>query len=635
MTDNKVKDVIWWEPSVAGEVIDHRKLLELSRSVDAAHATRRAMNVHHLRLYADRDLPGSYGASWRRDSLSSRVGMFAAARQKPKLSVNVVRNMVNAATSMICRSRPRPQFLTSGGDFDLQQKAKRRTQFSDAILHAENTYTLGAKAVQHAHCLGTGAVKILRDYDAKKVRHEVAFIGELLVDETEGVNGTPRNYFHVRAVDRLVAKATYGNMPDFDESAIDRAQPANALSGRGDTTDQILIVEGWHLPSSEGAGDGRYGVITDAGTLFATEYKWQSPPFAFYRWEDDPLGFYGTGIPSELAGVQYEINETIRNIQANWWAGGNLKVLVERGSKVVKAHLNNDLRGTIVEYTGRPPVWMTTDAVSGGLVQYLQMLIDYAYQVTGISQLSAQQQTPAASMSGRARLVHENSESLRFLPAQRRHEQFYLDIARRTMEAAADLYEEVGDFEVIYPGKEFLDPIKYSEIAAGDDVYDIQCYPTSILPATPAGKLDFVEALEARGYIDKTQATKLLEFPDLRREMDLDLASVDVIDFRLSQIMLGKEYIPPTPEMDLMLALKRSLNAILLSENRNVPEERIELLRKWRDTVQEYLNQAAPPAPPGPPGAGGPPTGPGFPAPAEMPPNVPVVGPAVATTEAA
>jgi hypothetical protein len=211
------------------------------------------------------------------------------------------------------------------------------------------------------------------------------------------------------------------------------------------------------------------------------------------------------------------------------------------------------------------------------------------------------------------------------------------------MEAAADIKDRCGDFEAVFAGKDYLDPIKYSEIEAGSDVYDIQCTPTSILPSTPAGKLDFVEALEARGYIDKTQATKMLDYPDLKRDLDLETSAYDLISERLSDIMRGKRYIPPTPEMDLQLALKMSLQAILLSENRNVPPERIEKLREWRATVESYMPPPAPPAPPmgGPPMPPGmPPTGPGLPAPVfpeqvPMPPQEAVMAPPGMASQAA
>ncbi len=280
--------------------------------------------------------------------------------------------------------------------------------------------------------------------------------------------------------------------------------------------------------------------------------------------------------------------------------------MVERGSKVVRAHLNNDLRGTVVEYTGRPPVWMANEAVAPGLMKYLEFLVDQAYNVTGISQLSAQSQTPFASMSGRARLVHENAESQRFLTAQRRYEQAFMDLAERTMEAAEDIDANTkGGMEVMFTGKSYLQPIKYDDIRDPSGIYEIQVYPTSILPSTPAGKLSMVEALEARGYIDPDQAKKLLDFPDLKSEMDFDMAQRELIDDRIQKILDDGEYIAPHPDMDLQMGLERTLKALVHAENRGVPEAILDQLRKFRTALQDLLNKPNKPDPNQPPPAGG------------------------------
>ncbi len=283
------------------------------------------------------------------------------------------------------------------------------------------------------------------------------------------------------------------------------------------------------------------------------------------------------------------------------------------------------MRGTIVEYTGKPPAWVANEAVAPGLMDYLRYLVEQAYNVTGISMLSAQSQTPAASMSGRARLIADHNESERFLTAQRRYEQSFMDLAERTLEAAQDIYETKGDFEVIHAGKEHLMPIKYSEIAAATGTYEITVHPTSIMPSTPAGKLAMVESLEAKGYIDKEQAMKLLDFPDLKRELDLEMSWTDLIEDRIHNILADGKYVGPHPDMPLELALTKTLKALALAENRDVDEERVDLLRKFRtaivDLKKRAAQQAAAPVP------GVPPTGPGLPSPGAAP-GVPPAPPA-------
>ena len=633
--DRPDKDAQWWV-----EKTPHNTISGVVNKLTRAGAVRRDMNIHHLRLYADRDLHGAAGAYGY-----GGAGLSAAARamnmirnaRRPPLSVNVIRNMCNSATSMLTRSRPKPTFLTNGGDWPTWQRARKQSQFIEAVYNAENTHGLSSRMVQHGSILGTGAIKVVRDYQNKKPRHELAYTGELLVDETEAIYGQPRSMFQVRAVDKLVLKEIYAGERGSEES-IDKAETVAGPATGGEVADCAIVVEAWHLASGADAKDGKYVVCTDQGTLWKADYKHQNFPFVFWRWEEDPLGFYGTGIASELIGIQYEINQTIRNIQANWWSGGNLKVLVERGSKVHKAQLSNDLRGIIVEYTGTPPAWVTTNAVAPGLVEYLQFLIEQAYNITGISQLSAQSQTPFASMSGRARLVHENSESLRFLPAQRRLEQAIgVDLGYRTLEACEDIYDEEGDFEVLYPDRKFLRPMMYSEVRAKPGSYEIQCYPTSILPSTPAGKFTMLEAWQQSGFISPDEAKRLADIPDLKREMDIDQAPVDFIDGELSRIVEGEKVgtegpvFPPEPDQPIDLIIKRTVNWIYWARTQGAPDEILSELRVYRDAAlaiqQDQSKQAATAAanaaaampPPGMPPNGAPPMPQGAPLPQLLP----------------
>lgn len=619
------KDVKWW-----AEDKPHDTVSSVVQKLTKNGYPRRDMNIHHLRCYADRDLYGAAGAYGHSGALSAASRAQAVLRnaRRPKLSVNVIRNMCNAATSMLTRSRPKPTFITDGGDWETWRRASKQSQFIEAVYNAEKTHEVAAKMAQHGCILGTGAIKVVRDYANRRPRHELTYIGELLVDETESVYGQPRSLFQIRAVDKLILKEIYAGEEGAEE-AIDKAETVSGPPMRGgEISECAIVVEAWHLSSGPDANDGKYVVCTDSGTLYKSDYKHENFPFVFWRWEEDPLGFYGTGIPSELIGIQFEINETIRNIQANWWSGGNLKILVERGSKVHKAQLSNDLRGIIVEYTGTPPQWVTTDAVAPGLVEYLQFLIEQAYNITGISQLTAQSQTPFASMSGKARLVHENSESLRFLPAQRRLEQAVgVDLGYRTLEACEDIYEEEGDFDVLYQERKFLKPMSYKEIRAKPGSYTIQCYPTSILPSTPAGRFTMIEAWEAKGWVTPDQSKRLADIPDLKREMDIDQAPADVVDDDLSRIVNGETVstdgpvFPPEPNQPIDLVIQRAVKWINWARMNGAPEQIMEQLRVYRDAavaIQKGANDQAaaesaatapqngmpPPGMP-PPGAGG------------------------------
>jgi hypothetical protein len=107
-----------------------------------------------------------------------------------------------------------------------------------------------------------------------------------------------------------------------------------------------------------------------------------------------------------------------------------------------------------------------------------------------------------------------------------------------------------------------------------------------------------VESLEARGYIDRAQSLKLLDFPDIDAEMSLELAPMELIDERIQKIIDGDEYLAPHPRMDLDMALKRSMLAYQRGEQRGLPEDKLDRLGQFIDAISELQAKAAPAAAP-------------------------------------
>jgi hypothetical protein len=609
------QDLRWWSAKAADR---HNVVTQLVNGVKERNAYRRQADLHHLRLYADRQVSGFTGGAYARTNT-------AFLERRPRLSINIVRSCVDAATSLITKARPRATFLTSAGDFDMQQRAKKRERFVSALWHQNQAYSLGQKAFKDSAIFGTGVIKVCREHG--RVRLEKTFPSELLVDDTEAIYGEPRSLFQIRCVDKLVLKALFPSKAKDIESA---PPPDVKVYGRGSVADQVEVIEAWHLPSSPTAKDGHHGIYTANAALLDEPYAHEAFPFAFMRWNEDPLGWWGTGIAYELTGIQYEINQLVRAAQAGMYAGANFKVLVERGSKIVKAHLNNDIRGTVVEYTGAPPSFIAPDAVSNQLLAHLQWLVEQGYAITGISQMGARSEIPAELMgSGRAQLVYQNTEAKRFLTVQRQYESFFMDLSERCMEAAADLYESDKSLFVNWVGEKAVERIAFEEVQGDADAFHVQVFPTSALPNDPAGRFAYVEQLRAGQYIDQAEAKKLLDFPDVAHELDLDLAPIELIDERIDRILNTGEYFGPHPRMDLELALKRGSLAYQRAELNGTPPERLDLLGQFVDECVDMLEAAAPPPPA--PGMVPNPTAPDMGAPlpgdAPMPMAAPMPGP--------
>ncbi len=572
------EDAAWWEK---GKRDRYGLVTELVKDIQNRNAYRRTLNLHHLRLYADRNVSGLTAGTY------AKAGMSEGFR-RPRLSLNVVRNCIDTATSMITRGRPAIAYKTEG-DFMMQQRAKSRARFVMGLFEQNKAYDLGPRAFKDAGIFGTGLIKVCREYAHGRVTFEKTFPGEIWVDDAEAVYGEPRSLFQVRAVDKGVLKQLY---PSKLSAIIDAKAPDITTYGRV-CSDQAVVVEAWHLPSGPGATDGWAGCYTDKGTLNEGRYKHEAFPFAGMRWNEDTLGWWGSGIAYELTGLQYEINSLVRAAQLGMYSAGGMKILCERGSKIVKAQLNNDLWATIVNYTGERPSFVTPEPVSVTLRELLNWYVDQAYALVGITQLGARGEIPAGlAGSGRAQLVYKDIESQRFITVQRSYERMFMDLAERSLEAAFDIADKTGDYEVKYAGKRFIERIALEDIEDDGDEFMIRAEPVSMLPYTLAGRQALAQQAEAAGYIDKVAAKKVAGWGEYDSEMDLSLAPIDLVDERIERIMRTGEYIGPHPRMDIEMALERANLAYQRYELDGAPPERLDLLGQFIDEMNDMMELA-------------------------------------------
>lgn len=584
-------DVRYWNEKDPSE-----KITSLVQSLQERQSRRAALNTRHLMLYGISGAESIMSPQLR--ALISRPSFLEA---KPKIQLNIVRSVVDTATALVGSIRPRAQFMTDGGTGEEQDRAQNRSRFVDAVMADNDGYTLGAKAFRNAGIFGTGLIKVCREFG--KIVLEPTPPTEVFVDEYEGLYGKPCSFFHQRSVDKLRLIELY---PEH-KKAIEQSEPSDMTTvARGPVSDQTAVTTAWHLPSGPDADDGWEFDTIDGATLSRRPYRWQSPPFAVFRYSDPTFGWYGEGICQELFGLQAELNSLLRGAQANFHAASGLKVFLQKGSGVPPGDIGNSLKGQVVEFVGSPPVIHAPEPISSSLIPMVMFIIEQMYAVIGASLTSSRGEIPAGiSGSGRSMLVYQNIESKRFQDKQQRFEQFHMDLAERILEQAADEYEENGEMVVEYIGEKWVERIDFAEIQG--DCYKIIPYPTNYVSGTPAGKVAAVEQLlnlplQDGPLLDGKEVRKLLDFPDLKSELDLDLAPIRLIDERIQRMLKTGEYMPPHPRMDVELAFKRATLAYQQAELDQRTDEQLELIGQFIDDCGDMLQAAmAPPAAPAPP----------------------------------
>jgi len=570
----------WWEQEKP-----HDAILGVVKYLDESQSARAEANLRYIRLYGNNDMQGLGYNSYSR---------LADEGRDSRVTLNVIQSCVDSAAAKIAKNRPRPLFLTEGGDYSLQKKAKQLNKFVEGQFYATRAYEKATKCFIDAGITGTGIMKIYAD--GSEICVERVLPNEIVLDDRDALYGNPRCIYQCKTVNRDVLKGMY---PDA-EVFIDQASSSKSGYGLGyydpaQDADQVGVVEAWHLPSSKGAKDGKHVICISGFTLFEEPYTKDFFPFAFIKWNQRPFGFFGQGIAEQLRDKQIEINKLLIGIQRAFHLGSGFTVFVEQGSKIVKSHFNNDI-GNFVSYSGVKPTIEVFATVHPEIFAHLRWLVQSSYEEVGISQLSAQSKKPAGLDSGKALREYNDIESERFAIVGQAWEQFFLDIAAQLIECAKDIYKTDKNYSVMVREKKFLRSIKWADVNMEEDKYQMHCWPVSQLPSTPAGKLAAVQEMMQAGLIDPETGMQLLDFPDLERYQNLKFSARELIQDIVEKMVNEGEYTSPEPFMDLAYCVQYTQTVYNKAKLDNVPEENLELLRRFMEQAQ-YM-AAPPPAEP-------------------------------------
>jgi hypothetical protein len=573
-----------------------------------------------------------------------------------RLTYNLVAIVVDSLVSRITKSKVRPLFLTQGGDYRLQRRAKKLSQFADGIFYEAKFDDLAPMIFRDGCIFGDGIVHVYEDPNTGRVAIERCLASELYVDEIDGFYGNPQQMHRAKFVDRqkvIEAWATNaeGKVDKDTREMIERAGSGTQTTLRNDNqfvADTVAVVESWKLPSSPTAHDGRHMITIDTGVLLDEPYEKRRFPFSRFSWKPRVYGWHGASLVEELVGTQVEMNHLLHMMQRAFRLMAAFKIVVENGT-VPDQHFNDKI-GTILHVPkgSMKPEYLAPPALNPQYFQHFEQVKARGFEIARLSQMSATSQKPAGLDSGEAQRVYHDIETEGFQHVGHMYEQFHLDTIALVIDVVRDIFERENKYELrapvgasSLPGRKFLRTIDWKQVKLDEDEYSLKCYPTSSLPQTPAGRLATVQDLTRAGFIDEATSRKLLDFPDLAQVETLLGAAEDWIVSCLDLIIEDGKFTPPDPYMNLAMAETLGLQEYALGAANKMEAEKLENLGRWIQQVQSLKQKAlAASQPPAPPlGAGATPPGPlsppnpgmGAPAPAPVSPLLPPGGAPIAT----
>jgi len=542
----------------------------------------RQQDLRFLRMYRNRQLPAARLVG---------NGMSPGEALGAPLSLNVVRGMCDAVTSRISKNRPKATFQTYGASFEVREQARKLEKFVEGCWYKEKVRRTTPKCFLDMTVLGTAFMKVIPN--GKSITHERVFPLEITVDTSEGMHGKPRNIYQSKYMDKYSLAKKYPDKRDAilaltgDEEEVDGysryMMPDNMDSS------MVLVHEGYHLASEDGADDGKLVHSVQGITLDVHPWKWARHPFAEMRWSTGQLGFFGMGLAEELQGIQIEINRLVRKIQGAMQILSNPYIFADRSSNIGKGNVT-DIPGTFVMYTGKEPRVVTPSVVHAEVFAHLDRLYQRAFEIAGVSQLSAQSKKPEGMESGRSMLVYDDIETERFATVAREWEDFHMQMAELDIWAA----KQIPGYSVPVDGENGYDILKFSDIKLKDLEYVMRPMPTSILGDTPSGQISMLERLSKGGLIQSPDdMLREIESPDIKRYLYKTTAPKRVIERIIEYMLGGGDYVSPEPAMNLQLAASEAQLYYHMGLLEGRPREALANVRKFSLAASSMAKAAA------------------------------------------
>lgn len=489
--------------------------------------------------------------------------------------LNVIKSVIDTLTSKIAQSKVRPFFNTMNGSFKDIQVTKQAQQFFDLYFDEQSANKIISEAFRDSCIFDTGVIFV----DPVTKRISRAIPSQVFIRPAE---------MHYKKLTR----AFYEQI-DYPVTLLDEAIT------KGITGEYV-----------------NYGVYFDTyNQIFAelinntvvrkSKFESTTIPFIFLHFSNPIIGNSTTSIVDMLDSIQKEIDILMCKIKdASQLAPANA-IFVPKGSNISASAINNR-SGNVYEYalppgvTSSPVTVATPQFISEQYMNVVKELIEQAYNMVGISQLSSQSQKPTGLDSGVALSTMENIESDRFETQLNQVIKAYVDVAKVCLRV-------FNPNEDILPEDSHRVEVKWSDIVNEADRMTIQFSAADSLSKDPSTKLAQLQQLAMAGIIPQSRIAQFMELPDIQGGFSLSNNAINAVLTVITECieknnMNVPDYIPFQMLKEEIINTQLSLKAAGAERNKKDIDKLSELYaivedkeNYWQDksnqVAQEQQNQ--------------------------------------------
>lgn len=561
----------------------------------------------------------------------SLAGDPRGAEMLNDMAENVVASNVDTTFASVATAEIRARFLTDGADWSTMRRAKKMEFYVEGVDKQLELHRKCRLAFKEAPKKGVGLVKVYADrWDEIAVEHTP--IEDIVVPDEDSRSGAPPLQLHhvQRHYDRAKLKAEYPDAVEdidntFSGSMLSSDVRAEASPGHWIKT-KIVVIESIRLPigkkpekgkrSSKGAVyvPGRRTITIANRTLLDEEYHKPYYPFAIIAWSPRKGSFYAISGAERIVGIQRSLNKRNYTIERMLQQNAHITTWVRPSDFNAQSKVTEF--GNAVPIKGDFPQTVAPPAVHPQLLESRKDLKQSAFDEFGQSRSASHGEIPAGLETGAAVREFRASSTQRFAPQEADFEHLVLDAVWLVIDAC----KELGAAAPTVLESRWQKPIKWSDVDMGQ--VKIQISAASTLPRSAAGREQTILEWAQAGIISTDSVKRLIDHPDLERELSMYTAALDSIDLQL-EVILDGGISTPEPYDNLKMIEWRGTSVYHQARIGGAPENVLEGLRDyislaaWLSSQQQAQNEnmaAGPGAgqmPPGqadlmPPGGGSP-----------------------------
>lgn len=542
-----------------GKILEHKDIVYRVNDLLANN------NVRYVKYQNDYMLYNQCTVADLKAKIPYPVGLYddiySEDSEVPKL--NVIKSAIDSIVSKISTAHCRPFVNTVKGSFKTIQICKQLQIFFDYFFEEKNIPSKIVSALLNA-CV----------FDK----------GHIYIDETSGdiLSVVPWNVY-TRQSEGDDPKSCYIEFPNKSVDSFDEV----TFGLLTDDEKKTLYVNVGYFYDAK---TRTKAILVNRSIRKIFEIEFSEIPLVTIHYTNPIIGNGCLSVADMLRGIQKEIDELMKRISDASVLNPALTFFVSNASSIKVGQLNNKV-GNIVQYNApigeRPVETASNPFIADQYITLLDNLMEKAYNMVGISQLSAQGKKPAGLDSGVALATQADIESDRFQVLLDQYIRMFTDTAKKIIK----VFEKTKD--VVEPSRYAL-RITWGEVSKEYDKMRIQFSCADSLSKDPSEKLKQLQTLAQAGIIPATQIASLLELPDINRGYSVANnafnATMTLIDSCIYEDNFEiPDYIPFQMIKEQIVNMQLSLKAAEGGTDSN--EKDIQKLIKLYEAVEEKENE--------------------------------------------